>query len=317
MKKAMGHVLRYLLIIVTAVLMAAATYIFVIPNDFAPSGISGICVMIQYKLGISVGYLNLIANIPLCIIAFIMGYRNFAVKSYIFCIVFSASYIVMQYIDPAFLQYDAKGQDTILPVLIAGVLSGVATALCFEMGGSQCGTDVVSKILSEKKPEFNFFWISFTINSLVALSSLFVYADTEGGVLKLDYKPVALCVIYCLADSMIADVIEKNEREAAELIVITPHPDLVISEINKKTHHTSTMLEGTGTYSGENKKVLIFIVNKFQVPHIRRSIKNIPDTFSYVSPVSETIGWFDSRKVRNRVLSKKKSSERPDDRKSE
>lgn len=299
-KKTLGHVLRYFLIIATAVLMAASTYMFVIPNDFAPSGISGICVMIQYKLGFSIGYLNLIANIPLCLIAFFMGYKNFAVKSYLFCIVYSVSYIVMQKLDPAFLQYDSKGNDTILPVMIAGVLSGLATALCFEAGGSQCGTDIISKILSEKKPEFNFFWISFTLNSLVALTSLFVYAGTENGVLQLNYKPVALCVIYCLSDSLLADIIEKNEREAAELVVITPYPDLVISEINKKTHHTSTMLDGIGTYSGENKKVLIFIVNKFQVPHIKRAIKKIPETFSFVSTVNETIGWFDSRRVKNK-----------------
>ena len=300
MKKTVGHVLRYLLITVTAVVMAAATYIFVIPNDFAPSGISGICVMIQYKLGISIGYLNLIANIPLCILAFCMGYRNFAVKSYLFCVVFSVSYIVMQKLDPVFLQSDSKGQDTILPVMIAGVISGLATALCFEAGGSQCGTDIASKILSEKKPEFNFFWISFALNSMVAFSSLFVYAKVTDGVLELNYKPVALCIIYCLSDSLLADIIERNGREAAEIVVITPYPELVISEINKKTHHTSTMLDGTGTYSGENKKVLIFIVNKFQVPHVKRAIKKIPDTFSFVSTVNETIGWFDSRRVRNK-----------------
>ncbi len=302
MGKVSKIIYRYLIITLAAALMASSTYILVIPNDFAPSGISGICVMVQYLFKFSIGYLNVIINLPLCIIAFIMGYRRFAVRSYYFCLVYSGLYVLIQNINPTFLQYDANGQDTMLPVLIAGIISGLVTVMCYESLGSQCGTDIISKILSEKKPEFNFFFASFIINSVVALASLFVYAFDENLVFNAsnlnNYKPVALCVLYCLSDSLLADVIWKNGKEASEFIVITSSPDQIIEQIMKITHHTGTILDGQGVYSGDDKTVLIFVVNKFQVPQIKRLLKRYPDTFSYIATVNETVGYFDSRRVK-------------------
>ncbi|MBP5312171.1 MAG: YitT family protein [Clostridia bacterium] len=307
MKKILNVALRYLIITLAALLLALATYILIIPNDFAPSGISGLCVMVQYLFGFSVGYLNIIINLPLCLLAFFMGYRRFAIRSYYFCITYSVLYIILQNIDPVFLQYNANGQDTVLPVLIAGVTSGMVTVICYENLGSQCGTDVISKILSEKKPEFNFFWASFVINSAVAVISLFVYSYKDGvfSLENLNYKPVALCVMFCLADSLIADVIWRNGREASEFVIITPEPQKVIDAVMAVTNHTGTLINGTGVYSKEEKAVLIFVVNKFQVTPIKRLLRTFPDTFSYVGTVNETIGDFNTAKVKKEGILKK------------
>ncbi len=307
MKKVLKAVLSYFIIFLAAVMLALATYILIIPNDFAPSGISGICVMVQYVFGFSVGYLNIIINLPICIIAFLMGYKKFAIRSYFFCIAYSVVYIIIQEMNPVFLQYNSNGQDTMLPVLIAGVTSGFATVICYSNDGSQCGTDIISKILSEKKPEFNFFWVSFVINSVVAIISLFVYSKTIDGVLVLDYKPVALCVLFCLSDSLVADIIFRNGQETAQFVIITPEPEKIIEEVMTITNHTGTLINGTGVYSREEKAVLIFVVNKFQVTPIKRLLKQFPETFSYVGTVNETVGYFDSAKVK-RLRNKEKKS---------
>ena len=72
----LGTVRSYLFIIAFALLAATNFEIFVLNNAFAPAGINGIATMIQYKLGISVGYLNLAFNIPLCIIALFFVRRS-------------------------------------------------------------------------------------------------------------------------------------------------------------------------------------------------------------------------------------------------
>ena len=56
MKKANKPV-TYLVIALIAMVAALNYEIFVFPNKFAPSGLNGICTMIQHVLGISVGYL--------------------------------------------------------------------------------------------------------------------------------------------------------------------------------------------------------------------------------------------------------------------
>ena len=63
----MKKVWTYLVIAFIALLASVNYELFVFPNQFAPSGINGICTMIQYVTGVSVGYLSLFINIPLAI----------------------------------------------------------------------------------------------------------------------------------------------------------------------------------------------------------------------------------------------------------
>ena len=87
--KSFGTVRSYLLIIIFAFLAATNFEIFILNNSFAPAGINGIATMIQYKLGISVGYLNLAFNIPLCIVALFFVDKEFIAKSLTFTVSFS------------------------------------------------------------------------------------------------------------------------------------------------------------------------------------------------------------------------------------
>ena len=86
----------YLVVALAAALMALNYQVFILPNQFAPSGLSGINTMIQYMFHISVGYLSLIMNIPLAIICFIWVDRQFALKTAVSVIVFSVLLLLMQ-----------------------------------------------------------------------------------------------------------------------------------------------------------------------------------------------------------------------------
>ena len=78
-----------LIVILFSSLSALNYAIFIFPNSFAPSGVDGICTMIQDVSGINIGYLSLILNIPLVILAFFFLNRDFALKSTIYVISFS------------------------------------------------------------------------------------------------------------------------------------------------------------------------------------------------------------------------------------
>ena len=64
--------LTYLTIVGIALVCAVSYMLFVFPNRFAPAGLNGICTMLQYIFGISVGYLNLLINIPLSILTAVL-----------------------------------------------------------------------------------------------------------------------------------------------------------------------------------------------------------------------------------------------------
>ena len=288
MKIKIKELFSYFIIIAMALLLAANYYIFIIENKFAPAGLNGIATMIQYKTGISISYVSLIINIPLCIVSSFIIEHKFAVKTLLFTLVYSFSFLALQRINPAYLQYDAAGHDTVFPVIISGVLSGVVYGFCFKNNSCTGGTDIISKILNKRNPNFNFFTVTFTLNALVAAISLFVYAD-EGNI---NYKPVALCIAYCFISTFMGNYIIRGYKSAYKFTVITTHPNEIIAEITTVLKHSATKIEAVGGYSDQSKTVLICVVNKHQLNDFRKIIDNFADTFSFCETVSETYGNF-------------------------
>ena len=72
---------------------------FVFPNSFAPAGINGLATIVQYLFHISIGYLSLLINLPLILLAWKKLDRDFARKSLLFVLVFSAVTLALNQTD--------------------------------------------------------------------------------------------------------------------------------------------------------------------------------------------------------------------------
>ncbi len=285
-------VVEYAVIILIAAGLALMYQIFIIPNDFAPAGLNGIATMIQYKFNFSIGYFSIIINIPLCVLAYFVVSKRFAVRSLVFCLTYSGVYLVLQQFDISDVQYDANGVDTIFPCLIAGLFSGFVYGVCARLSASTGGTDIVSKAISVKKPFLNFFWITFVLNAVVAVASLFVYGTGEDGTFALDYKPACLCILYCFMSSFLGNKILQGTKGAYQFIIVTQHSEQIEKEILETLHHSATRLHGTGVYSDQGKDILMCVVNKHQVIEFKNILKKYPDTFAFIEMVNETVGNF-------------------------
>lgn len=283
MKKHWG----YLKVVLVAVLLAFNYYIFIIINNFAPAGLNGIATMIQYKTGFSISYMSLLINIPLSIAAYFLVQKSFAVKTLLFSLVYSISFLVLQNFDLTYIQYNAQGHDTIYPVILSGVISGVVYGVCFRNNASTGGTDIISRYINKVNPNTNFFIVTFILNTIVAITSLFVYSEGD-----LNYKPVALCVIYCFISTFVGNQLLKSTKTAYKFTVITTHKEALIDEITQTLHHGCTEINAVGTYTGTEKTVLICVINKHQLNDFQKIISKYSDTFSYFEVVNETYGNF-------------------------
>lgn len=293
-KQAIKNAIKdYAIVVFLGIALALDYILFVVKNDFAPAGINGIATMIQYKLNFSIGYMSLIINVPLCVFAFFKINREFAVKTLVFSVVYSFSYLLLQSFDLSDIQYDAQDVDTIYPCLLAGIISGFTYGVSFRHNSCTGGTDIIAKFVSEKKPEFNFFYVTFVMNVIVAVLSVFVYAKTgEGGKFVLDYKPVCLCLVYCFTSTLVGNAFLKGSKSASKFFIITSHVKEVGAEIIKTLHHSATVIRGEGLYSGSERDVLVCVVNKHQLSDFKKIIKKFDDTFAFVETVDETIGNF-------------------------
>lgn len=303
--KAFRKVLTYLMIVGIALLCALNYQLFVFPNKFAPAGLNGICTMIQYVFGISVGYLSLLINIPLAILVLRKVGKSMAFRGMLYVVSFSLFLILLEKLDLSRFAYEtANGTSKILGPLVAGIINGVCYSLLVRYSSCSGGTDFVAAVIHKSRPDLNFFFVSFSINTLVAIASYFVY----------DYQmePVILCVLYSFMSSTVSDRVFKSGRTAVRFEIITDYPQEIADAIIHQLHHSATLLPGKGMYLGREKNILICVVNNNQLSALSAIIREYPNTFAVMSQVSEVMGNFkrlDNRgKVEKEFLDKGDSS---------
>lgn len=278
-------VLTYAVIMGIAVVCALNYELFVFPNRFAPSGLNGICTMIQYVTGISIGYLSLIINIPLAIWVYFEVSRPLAVRSMVYVTTFSVMTVVLDHVDlSAFAYHTETGTSAILGPLVAGLIYGSCYSMLIRASAYSGGTDFIAAIIHKFHPEKSVFWLIFSMNVVVALISYFVY----------DYQiePVILCIMYSFMSSTVSDKLTKGGRSAIRFEIVTDYPEEISSAIINKLRHSATLIPGKGMYLGREVSILICVINKSQITALSNIIRQYPNTFAVMSQVNEVVGNF-------------------------
>ena len=277
--------LTYLVIGAVAVMAALNYQLFVFPNKFAPAGLNGICTMIQYLTGISVGYMSLLINIPLAVFVYLKVSKSLAMRSMFYVAVFSIMLVLLEKVDLSdFAYYTENGTSTILGPLVGGIIFGAGYSVLVQGSANSGGTDFVAAIIHKYRPEMNMFYIIFALNVTVAVSSYFVY----------DYKiePVLLCILYAFMSSTVSDRMTKSGRAAVRFEIITDRPEEIGQKIIQKLHHSATVVPARGMYSGKEVNMLICVVNKGQMAKLADIIRSYPNTFAIMSSVNAVVGNF-------------------------
>lgn len=283
--RALKKTLTYLMIVGLALLCALNYQLFVFPNKFAPSGINGICTMIQYLFHINVGYLSLILNVPLaCLVLWKVG-RSVAFRSMLYVVFFSVFLLVLEDVDLSRFAYETtNGTSKILGPLVAGVINGFSYSLLVRYSSCSGGTDFVAALIHKYHPHYNFFVITFTINVFVAISSYFVYGY--------DMEPVILCILYSFMSTIVSDQVLKSGRSAIRFEIITDYPREISDAIINRLHHSATLVPAKGMYLGHEKSILVCIVNNAQLETLSSIVREYPHTFAVMSQVSGVMGNF-------------------------
>lgn len=299
---------EYSIIMGLAFCMALIYEVLIFPNSFAPAGINGLATIIQHLFGFSVGYMSIIINIPLVILVFLTVDRDYAIKTLCFVLVFSFFTLIMKngeiinghaingdgkgFIDLSDFAYKNSSVSTVLAPIASGALNGIIYGFCIRHNACTGGTDIVARMVRVKRPDLNIMWVTFALNSTVAVLSYFAYA--ENGVFNIE--PVILCLIYCFASSKMGDVIIKGYKTALKFEVVTSYPEEISKEIIENLKHSATVVNAQGMYTHQDKSLLICVVNKNQIIDFENIIKKYEGTFAYVTSVNETVGNFVRRK---------------------
>lgn len=274
-------------LVLSAVVRSIAIHSFIVPNSFAPGGITGLSSMGEYlsvkflPFKINSGILLFVLNIPLIIIAMIFINKKFALKTGAALFMSSALLLLWEKIQFPQLIGESSG-DKILPALAGGILIGSSIALLLKCGGSSGGTDVIATLIQRKYSATNLAWFIFGLDAVVVLFSVFVY---QNGLV-----PIILSFIEMFASSKVVETITQGFKSAIKFEIITSEPERISAEIIDKLKRGVTMSTVQGMYTHAEKAMLICIVRKRQVSQLKAIIKQYPDTFAYISSTSNVMG---------------------------
>ena len=282
---AVKKVWTYLVIIFLALGASLNYEIFVFPNQFAPSGLNGICTMIQYVTGISVGYLSLLINVPLALWCYFEVSKPMATRSMVYVLTFSIGILILDKVDLSLLHYATEnGTSKILGPLVAGVIQGYVYSILMKASAYTGGTDFISAIVHKRNPNKSVLGFSFTINVFIAISSYFVYGY--------QMEPVILCILYSFMSSTVGERLQKSGKEAICFEIITDFPLEITGDIIARTGHSTTLIPAIGMYSGKETNMLICVVNKSQAAAVTEICRSYPNTFTIMDPVGQVVGNF-------------------------
>ncbi len=279
----MKKVLTYLAIVLIAAANALNYELFVFPNSFAPSGLNGLCTMFQYLTGVSMGYLSLLLNLPLAIAVYCKVSKTLAIRAMTYVAVFSVMLVVLGRLDLSAIAYSTDFSPILGPVA-GGSIGGGCRAVLTKAGSYCGGTDFASSLILKRRPDWNFYWIGFSLNVGVALLSFFVYGCR--------IEPVLLCILYCFSYSTVTSAMSKSNRSAVRFEIITEHPERLRQTITEQLHHSATVVPGRGIYAGRQTNVIICVVNRTQEHALAELIRRTPGTFAIVDQVSDVVGRF-------------------------
>ncbi|MBA3011791.1 MAG: YitT family protein [Proteobacteria bacterium] len=269
------------LITIGGFILAVGLKAIIIPHGLITGGFSGLGILLLYYTGaLTPGLWFLILNIPI----FIIGWKLIS-KRFMYYSLYGMITLTL-FIDLVNLKFEIA--DPWLASLAGGIFVGAGAGIVFRSLGSSGGNDIISILLNQKYG-VRIGTYNFLFNLVLFLFSF--------GTLKTDL------IIYSMATSYIASQVMEscmtlfNQRKM--IIIISEKPRLIADEIINKLKRGATFLKGEGAYTGENKDIILTIVNTFQIKRMEELVFNIdPDAFVITENTFNVLGkGFSQRKV--------------------
>lgn len=262
--------------VVGCTIFAVSIQSFSAPNNIAPGGVSGVSVLLNYLFGLKISVLALALNIPLLILAWLFLGHKFTLKT------LKTVGIMTVLLELCGRYLPVYEGDIILAALYGGVLEGIGIAMVFMRSSTTGGTDVASRLIQLKFPNVPVGKLMMAVDACVLVSAAIVYQNIENAL----YGLITIYACTRVIDSILYGL------DTGKVMMIT---SVKYEEIAKKVHtelgRGGTILDGKGSYTGNDRPVLLCAVRKSQFYELKKLVHGIdPDAFMVALEANEIIG---------------------------
>ncbi|WP_432665984.1 YitT family protein [Wukongibacter baidiensis] len=271
--------LDYIGITLGTFLMALSLLMFLEPNTIAPGGVTGLAIVIQKVSGIPMDVTNLAINIPLFIIGLMVLGKAFGAKTAYGTA--SLSIFIRILIVIFGNNINATG-DLLLASIFGGVAVGIGIGIVFKSGATTGGTDLAGAILNKYIPGLSIPKLMMIIDLVIVAAAGIVNRNIETSL----YSIISLYILV-----KVADFIVEGLNYSKAFYIITEYSEEISKEVFVQLARGATALKGKGMYTGEDKDVLLCVVNRAQVTKLKNIVYAIDkQAFIMVTTIHEVLG---------------------------
>ena len=263
--------------ILAGLLIGFGTYNFTVAAEFPMVGISGIALIFYHLMNIPIGVSSIILNIPIALICYKALGKDFFVRSIRSIIITS---LIIDTVAPLFPLFTG---DKLLAAICAGVLSGIGYGLIYMRNSSTGGTDFIIMSFKKAHPHLTIGSISFGLEALIILiGTLAVSRQVE----NLIYGMIISFIM-----STVVDKVMYGLSAGKMTLIVTGKPYEVADRISTTTERGCTFIKAQGSYSEEEREVVMCACSNKQMFAIRSAVMEVdPDAFIVILDSNEVVG---------------------------
>ena len=276
--------------------------IFLTPNNLIGNGVTGISSIIQYAVGIKIGYSFFVINAVLLLTAFFILGTNFGGKTIYAIVLASVGLNVLQGLIPeTVINTLAIQNGKLMSTIMGGIMIGLGIGISISQGGSTGGTDIIALIVSKYR-NISPGRMILAMDVVIILSSLLVPSYKPSGEL-VPFAEKVTTVVYGLLlvtiNGYVIDLYLAGSKQSVQLFIMSKKYEQIADGITEELHRGVTVLPAQGWYTKNESHILMVITRKSDLNFLLKYVKLIDnDAFLSVSSVTGVYGnGFDNRKT--------------------
>ena len=170
--------------------------------------------------------------------------------------------------------------DIVLNSLYGGVISGIGFGFVYRGRGTSGGSDVLARILSSWKG------IPVTQSYLITDAVIIFLAG-----ITFSWENALYALVMLYVSGIAAESISQGSNILRTGMIITANPDPIKEEIFNRLRRGVTIMDVKGGYSGEEKTILLCVVTRAEIPHLKALTRDLdPRAFLIIGHAQEVRG---------------------------
>ena len=257
---------------------AFGVVLFLSPVSLYDSGFSGTSMLLSQITGLPLAVFLIVLNVPL----FLYGLRKqgpiFTCRAIFAVIVYSLASLVFGAMLTGEAASPIAGSDLLLCALFGGIISGIGSGMTIRFGGAIDGIEVLAVIFARS--------LGLTIGTFMMIynASLYIVA----GILFNTWTLPLYSIVTYMAGLKTTDFIVEGLDRTKAATIITSKPDAICKELSDAFGSGITLISAKGYYSKEEKTMVYFVVNRFQIARMRGIVQKADDkAFISITEVSD------------------------------